>query len=123
MLMSWTPSLGQTGSDTVKCYNLSELKQIATGMVEYRSCVKQLDYANQMILNRGFDIDIKNVQIENLNKQISLRDKIIDIKDKEVVDLSKQIKVLEIRNRNLGRGFNIMVGIAATAIVIAIINR
>ncbi len=123
MLMSWTPSLGQTGSDTLKCYTMSELRHIATNMVMLKSCNKQLDYANQMILNRGYDIDIKNLQITNLANQLSLKDKLIEFKNTEIEDLSKQLRLAEIKNKNLGRGFNIMVGIAATAIVIAVINR
>lgn len=123
MLMSWTPSLGQTGNDTLKCYTMSELRHIATNMVMLKSCNKQLDYANQMILNRGYDIDIKNLQITNLTNQLSLKDKLIEFKNTEIQDLSKQLRLAEIKNKNLGRGFNIMVGIAATAIVIAVINR
>lgn len=123
MLMSWTPSLGQTGNDTLKCYTMSELRHIATNMVMLKSCNKQLDYANQMILNRGYDIDIKNLQITNLANQLSLKDKLIEFKNTEIEDLSKQLRLAEIKNKNLGRGFNIMVGIAATAIVIAVINR
>lgn len=122
MLISWTQLLGQTGRDTIKCYTISELKNIATGLVEYRSCIRQLDYADQIILNRDNDIDIKNQQILNLSNQISLKDKLIMFKSTEIDFLSKQLKLVEIKNKNLSRGFNIMVGIATTAIIIAIIN-
>jgi len=71
----------------------------------------------------GYDIDIKNLQITNLANQLSLKDKLIEFKNTEIEDLSKQLRLAEIKNKNLGRGFNIMVGIAATAIVIAVINR
>jgi hypothetical protein len=123
MLISWTPSLGQTGSDTVKCYTLSELKQIATGLVQYKSCAKQLEYANQMIINRGYDIDIKNVQIINLNKQLGLKDNIISIKDQDLDIVSRQLKIAELKNKHSKLGFTLMSGIASTLLIYTILTH
>lgn len=36
--ISWTQSFAQTGSDTTKCYNKTELKKIATGLVRANEC-------------------------------------------------------------------------------------
>ena len=114
MLISWTPSLGQTGRDTIKCYGISELKQIASSLVESKSCDTLLSNAYYMINNRDSILYIKDKEIIDLNKSLVIKDKIISIKEYDLDITSKKLKIAEVKGKHAHLGFTVMFGIAST---------
>jgi peptidoglycan hydrolase CwlO-like protein len=92
--MNLIPSSAQTGKpsqDTVKCYGLTELRYIASTIVEARACDTSLLIANAKLANRDtFILELK-YEIDMLNKSISLRDSIITDKEEQIVNLKLDI--------------------------------
>lgn len=87
LLVTWTVSFAQTGkpaADTVKCYGITELRYIASTIVEGRACDTALANANAKIANRQALIREKDVEIANLDLQLSLKDQIILKRDEEI---------------------------------------
>ena len=72
-----TPSSAQTGKqpqDTVKCYGLTELRYIATTMVEGKTCDTLLSIAKQKLANRDSLVQEKGYEISKLNREIRIKD-------------------------------------------------
>jgi hypothetical protein len=122
MLISWTPSLGQIGKDTVKCYGISELKQIASSLIESKSCDTLLSNAYYMINNRDSLLYIKDREIIELNKSLVIKDNIISIKKYNLDITSKKLKIAEVKSKHSYLGFTLMFGIASTLLIYTIIH-
>lgn len=109
---------GQTGNpsqDTIKCYGVTELKYIATGLVEGRTCDTLLSLANSKLQLKDTLIQEKDIEISNLNKINGFKDQIIGRKDAEIESLNKQV-AKEIRKQKL-----LKYGWIATSTVLGVI--
>lgn len=85
--MSWTVSYAQTGkpaADTIKCYTLTELRYIASTIVQGRACDTVLANANAKLANRKAFIIEKEKEIAGLNRQLFLKDELITKKEEDI---------------------------------------
>lgn len=92
--MSLTVSYAQHGKpsqDTIKSYGVTELRYIATGLVEGKTCDTLLSIANSKLKLKDTIINEKNIEIDNLNNISMLKDHIIDEKDLQITDLNSRL--------------------------------
>lgn len=113
--MSLTPLSAQTGKqnpDTVKCYGLTELRYIASTLVEAKTCDTLLAISNAKVFNRDSMIVEKNYEIDQLNKQLKIKDQLIELRDQEIMRLATYTEKLERHKKWLKVGW-----IASTTIL------
>jgi hypothetical protein len=85
---------GQTGKpnqDTIKCYGVTELKNIATSIVEGKTCDTLLSVSKLKLQLKDTIITEKNIEIENLNKISAFKDQIITRKENDIEALNKSL--------------------------------
>lgn len=111
MLVSSIVSLGQTGKDTVACYNAEELRKIAKGLIEKNQCLenydlslKEIDILNQIVDLQLKTIDTKDLIIYEKDVQISNRDSLL-IRERKNLELEKK------KHRNTKIKFSILTGL------------
>lgn len=107
--MSWIPlsaqqSLSVKPQDTIKCYNLVELQQIAAILTDCEACDTLLNVANFKIKNREDLIKEKDKELSFLSGQSMLKDAIIIHKDETIADLNNTIVSLEQQRKWIGIG-------------------
>jgi len=94
MLLSLTVSFAQKPKenvDTVKCYGITELRDITACFVELEACDTLLANAKMMLANRDTMIKEKDKEIMLVNGQSLFKDKIIDVKNEEILQLTKDL--------------------------------
>lgn len=94
LLLSLTASYAQHGKpnqDTIKCYGVTELKYIATSLVEGKTCDTLLSIAKLKLQLKDTIITEKNIEIENLNKISTFKDQIITRKENDIEALNKKL--------------------------------
>ena len=96
---------GKQNPDTVRCYGLTELRYIASTLVEAKACDTLLSIADVKLANRDSVIAEKAYQITQLQKQLSLKDQIIELKDQEIMKLSTALEKSERRRKWLKLGW------------------
>lgn len=80
--------LGQTGNDTIKCYNASELRLIASGLIKGKECQSNLTLCEK-------EVDIQNNIITNQILIIENDSLIIATKDEEIESKTIQLGLLD----------------------------
>lgn len=114
-LIHLSAQTGKPNQDTVKCYGVTELRYIATSLVEGRACDTLLSLANSKLQLKDTLIQEKDIEISNLNKINGFKDQIIGRKDAEIESLNKQV-AKEIRKQKL-----LKYGWIATSTVLGVI--
>ena len=92
--MSLTVSYAQHGKpsqDTIKSYGVTELRYIATGLVEGKTCDTLLSIANSKLKLKDTIINEKDIEIDNLNNISFLKDQIIDEKDLQITIVNSRL--------------------------------
>ena len=107
--MSWIPlsaqqSLSVKPQDTIKCYNLVELQQIAATLADCEACDTLLSVANFKIKNREDLIKEKDAEISHMSGQSMLREAIITHKDETISQLNEDIISLTQQRNWIGIG-------------------
>ena len=124
LTMSWTALYGQIGSDTLTCYNNSELKLIAKRVIRANEC-------DTLLLLSQTELTLKDSIITSLNQTIDVKDSIISINksiNKDNVEiialhvdqisvLNSEVKKLSRKNKFLKVGW----GISLLAILTGVI--
>ena len=124
LTMSWTALYGQIGSDTLTCYNNSELKLIAKRVIRANEC-------DTLLLLSQTELTLKDSIITSLNQTIDVKDYIISINksiNKDNVEiialhvdqisvLNSEVKKLSRKNKFLKVGW----GISLLAILTGVI--
>lgn len=87
-LLSWIPLLGQTGNDTIQCYNQEELRQIASALINRTECHEELSLCEEQV--NGLETIVSNQDAIISNKQ-----DIIDSQQLVIETKKAQITVLE----------------------------
>jgi len=97
-----TPSSAQTGKqpqDTVKCYGLTELRYIATTMVEGKTCDTLLSIAKQKLANRDTLIQEKELEISKLNREIRIKDSAITTSENTIREINLNLDTEKTKNK------------------------
>jgi hypothetical protein len=108
LLLSWTVSYAQTGKpkqDTIKCYGITELRHIASTIIQARSCDTLLANTKSMLANRDSLIILKDSEISNQHLQLVFKDKIIDVKEQQIIQLDKALAKSKLRSKLLNFGW------------------
>lgn len=94
---------GKSSSDTIRCYGIKELQNIAATVEFANSCDTLLSNALLRVINKDKRINEKIIQVDNLTKQISYKDTLIKNRenkikelDDEIIKLNKHKKILKI---------------------------
>jgi hypothetical protein len=85
---------GQTGKpnqDTIKCYGVTELKHIATSLVEGKTCDTLLSISKLKHQVKDSLISEKAFEITRLNGVITFKDKLITDKENQIEDLNTKL--------------------------------
>lgn len=103
LTMNLTVLYGQTGSDTLTCYNNTELKLIAKKVIRANEC-------DTLLLLSQAELTLKDSIISSLNQTIDVKDSIISINKSinqdngaVIVLQLNQISILESDNKKLFR--------------------
>ena len=107
ILTSWIPLFAQGGnpvnSDTVKCYGIKELQNIAAVTEYANTCDTILTGLRLRLKNKDQRIEEKILQVGNLQEQIFYRDTLIINRenkigelDGEIIKLTKHKKLLKL---------------------------
>lgn len=98
LLISWIPLSGQPGvKDTIKCYGLKELQQIAQTAVNLSTCGELLTSKKAQLANRDTLIKEKNLEIAQLNTVISVKNQQIKLREDSI---ATQVKIIKKLNRH-----------------------
>lgn len=100
--MTLTVSYAQTGKpiqDTVKCYGITELRYIASTMIEAKSCDTLLSISKQKLINRDNIIKEKDAEIFRLNKEILIKDNAIAAEAKLIKEINLNLKSEKIKRK------------------------
>jgi hypothetical protein len=102
--LSAQQSLSVKPQDTIKCYNLVELQQIAATLIDCEACDTLLSVANFKIKNREDLIKEKDFELSQLSGQNLLKDTIIEHKDDTINQLNESIISLQQQRKWIGIG-------------------
>jgi hypothetical protein len=94
MLLSLTVSFAKSQSvsaDTVRCYGMTELREIAISLEELDACDTILSTTKIMLANRDSMIVLKDSEISKQSLSLMLKDKIIGIKENEIERLTEDL--------------------------------
>lgn len=102
------PSYAQIGKlhqDTVKCYGLTELRYIATTMVEGKTCDTLLSIAKQKLATRDTLVQEKDVEIFKLNKEIRIKDSALAKNANTIQEINLNLDTQKTKNKWLKYGW------------------
>ncbi len=85
------PSLGQTG-DTVQCYNAEELRLIANGLIDGRTCMQEYDLSLIEISILNNIIEKQTIVIENCDSIINNQNQLLLVKEQNIEKLKSENK-------------------------------
>jgi len=128
LTMSWTALYGQIGSDTLTCYNNSELKLIAKRVIRANEC-------DTLLLLSQTELTLKDSIITSLNQTIDVKDSIISINksiNKDNVEiialhvdqisvLNSEVKKLSRKNKFLKVGWGISLLAILTGVIAVVL--
>lgn len=102
--LSAQQSISVKPQDTIKCYNLAELQQIAATLIDCEACDTLLSVANFKIKNREDLIKEKDFELSQLSGQNLLKDALIEHKDDTINQLNESIISLQQQRKWIGIG-------------------
>lgn len=108
VLMIWTASYAQVQKnpkDTIRCYGLTELRDIAATLVYAKTCDTLLLNAKNMLANRDSMIKQKDFEISKQSSQLLFKDNIIGLKDEEITSLTKSLNTANKHKKLLFAGW------------------
>lgn len=108
LLLNWTVSYAQTGrpkQDTIRCYGITELRHIASTIIQARSCDTLLANTKSMLSNRDSLIKEKDLEISKQSIQLLLKDKINEVKEQHIMDLTLSLDKAEKHKKLLTIGW------------------
>lgn len=128
LTMSWTALYGQIGSDTLTCYNNSELKLIAKRVIRANEC-------DTLLFLSQTELTLKDSIITSLNQTIDVKDSIISINksiNKDNVEiialhvdqisvLNSEVKKLSRKNKFLKVGWGISLLAILTGVIAVVL--
>ena len=85
--------LGQTGNDTIKCYNASELRLIASGLIKGKECQNNMVLCEKEVQILNNIIEIQSTIISNDSSIIASKDAQLMQCESKVKGLTKDLKV------------------------------
>jgi len=91
ILTSWIVSYGQA-SDTVKCYNIAELRKIATLITQKQECDTVLGLTNARVVIQDSLISNYQEQIYGFKTTLAFKDTIIQNQGYKIAGLEKSLK-------------------------------
>lgn len=115
LLLNWTVSFAQTGKskqDTIRCYGITELRHIASTIIQGRTCDTLLSNTKAMLSNRDSLIKEKDLEISKQSIQLLLKDKILEVKEQHILELNKALERSE-RHKKL-----LTIGWGSTSVVL-----
>lgn len=92
-------------TDTIKCYGVTELREIASVFIELDACDTLLSNAKNMLANRDSLIDEKDIEINSQALQLTLKEKIIADNNSQIDNLTKQLNAVKKHRKLLGIGW------------------
>ena len=108
VLLSWTASFAQSpkgNTDTIKCYGVTELREIASCFIELDACDTLLSNAKSMLANRDSMIKEKDGEIYSQSLQLILKEKIITDNHNQIDNLTNQLNTVKTHRKLLGIGW------------------
>ena len=85
--------LGQTGNDTIKCYNASELRLIASGLVKGKECQNNMVLCEKEVQILNNVIEIQSVIISNDSLIIESKDEQLRQSESKIKGLTNDLKI------------------------------
>lgn len=91
--------------DTIKCYGITELREIASCFIELDACDTLLSNAKTMLVNRDNMIKEKDSEIYSQSLQLMLKEKIITDNHNQIDNLTNQLNTVKTHRKLLGIGW------------------
>lgn len=118
MLTLSISSYAQTGpSDSVKCYNASELRKIAITFVKKQECDTLLKITNKQLRLKMEIIADQDAQLVLLKKESSIKEGIIANKEAQITGLKDSLHKSERKNKWLKVGLIALGGLTTFLII------
>lgn len=117
LLLSWTVSYAQLGlstTDTIRCYNVTELRKIAKTATNLELCDSLLTVSKKRLDVQSTIIAEKNKQLDFCNKTVSFNIERIKVRDREIDKLQKSLNKERIVKRILTACTITLAGISTT---------
>jgi hypothetical protein len=95
LLLSLTASYAQSGisnTDTIRCYNVIELRKIAKTATNLELCDSLLSNSRKRIETQSAIIREKDKQLDFCNKTVHFNQERIKIRDREIDNLNKSLR-------------------------------
>lgn len=94
ILQFWTPLSGisQVSNDTVRCYGVTELRQIALTLTKGAECDTLLKVSELQLKNRDSLILLKDNTISNYRSESAYKEAIISVKNQHIDTINLQLK-------------------------------
>lgn len=103
-----TPSSAQTGKqpqDTVKCYGLTELRYIASTLVEGKTCDTLLTIAKLKLANRDILVIEKEIEISKLGREIRIKDSALTASENTIREINLNLESEKTKKKWLKYGW------------------
>lgn len=91
--------------DTIKCYGITDLRNIAASLIELEACDTLLVNAKSMLANRDSLIKEKDIEIFKQSNQLILKEKIIVDNHNQLDKLTQQLNTVKNHRKLLGIGW------------------
>jgi hypothetical protein len=114
ILINWIPLLGQIGKDTVKCYNASELRLIATGLIKAKECQYELSLCEKEVGILNNIVARQQIIIQNDSTIVATKDELLESKTIQLGLVDGQLA----KEKQSHKWTKIKYGITTTVLVI-----
>lgn len=124
LLINWTASYGQTGSDTLRCYTKTELTKIALKLVKANELdtllnisIQEIKSQNDILLNQEQIITELHELVYIKDSTILKRDSALELKDKKIQSLNNNVEELQNSNKLLKTGWAVSVAVMIVSLL------